>query len=105
MGALLSALVAALVSVKAARHARLHAPAKVALASVPDDAGRLKVARTTGGKVSAAPPSMLHLDPRHTNRSPFAGPVSPTLAWTFDTGGPIEAAPVVLDDGTIVVAS
>ncbi|HMJ56265.1 MAG TPA: PQQ-binding-like beta-propeller repeat protein [Polyangiaceae bacterium] len=48
---------------------------------------------------------MLHLDPRHTNRSPFEGPTAPTVAWTFDVGGPIEAAPVVLDDGTILVAS
>jgi outer membrane protein assembly factor BamB len=48
---------------------------------------------------------MLHLDPQHTNRSPFAGPASPKVAWTFDTQGPIEAAPAVLVDGTILVAS
>lgn len=48
---------------------------------------------------------MLHLDARRTNRSPYAGPTAPRLAWTFDTGGPIQAAPAILDDGTIVVAS
>jgi len=48
---------------------------------------------------------MLHLDPRHTNRSPFRGPTRAKVEWSFDTGGPVEAAPVVLDDGTIVVAS
>ena len=48
---------------------------------------------------------MLHLDPRHTNRSPFEGPTLANVLWTFDTGGPIEAAPAVLDDGTILVAS
>lgn len=57
------------------------------------------------GKVASGPPRMLHLDARHTNRSPFRGPREPAIAWTFDAGGPIEAAPALLDDGTIVVAS
>jgi outer membrane protein assembly factor BamB len=48
---------------------------------------------------------MLHLDARHTNRSPYAGPTGARLAWAFDTGGPIQAAPAMLDDETIVVAS
>jgi outer membrane protein assembly factor BamB len=55
--------------------------------------------------VSAGPPRMIHLDARHTNRSPFAGPTHAKLAWTFDTGGPIEAAPAMLGKDTIVVAS
>src|SRR5258708_28000241 len=65
--------------------------------------------RSTGGRpdgpVSAGPPGMLHLDPHRTNRSAFLGPSTPNVVWTFDTGGPIEAAPVMLADGTIVVAS
>ena len=69
------------------------------------DAGHVRARRQADGKVSAGAPKMLHLDPRHTNRSPFVGPRSPTLAWSFDTGGPIGAAPAVLDDGTILVAS
>jgi outer membrane protein assembly factor BamB len=48
---------------------------------------------------------MIHLDPRHTNRSPWTGPAQPKLAWTFDAGGAIEAAPALLEDGTIVVAT
>jgi outer membrane protein assembly factor BamB len=55
--------------------------------------------------VSAGPPRMLHLDARHTNRSPYAGPTQPRIAWTFDAGGPIQAAPAMLGDDTIVVAS
>jgi outer membrane protein assembly factor BamB len=58
-----------------------------------------------GARVKSGPPSMIHLDPRHTNRSPFDGPLRPRLLWTFDAGSPIEAAPAVLDDGTIVVAT
>jgi outer membrane protein assembly factor BamB len=55
--------------------------------------------------VSAGPPRMLHLDPLHTNRSPYVGPTRARVAWTFDTGGPIQAAPAMLGDDTIVVAS
>lgn len=71
-------------------------PAPLA-ASLPD--------RPRDGQVFEGSPRMLHLDPRRTNRSPFAGPTQPVIAWTFDTGGPIQAAPALLDDGTIVVAS
>ena len=61
--------------------------------------------RPRDGKVAPGAPRMLHLDPRRTNRSPFTGPSSPNVAWTFDAGGPIEAAPALLDDDTILVAS
>jgi outer membrane protein assembly factor BamB len=61
--------------------------------------------QTAQAFVSEGPPRMLHLDPRHTNRSPYVGPTHARIAWTFDSGGPIEAAPAVLDDDTIVVAS
>lgn len=61
--------------------------------------------RPRDGKVAPGAPRMLHLDPRRTNRSPFTGPSSPTIAWTFDAGGPIEATPALLDDDTILVAS
>ncbi|HEU4533852.1 MAG TPA: PQQ-binding-like beta-propeller repeat protein [Polyangiaceae bacterium] len=50
------------------------------------------------------PPSMLHLDARRTNRSPFAAPRRPRIAWTYDTGGPVVAAPAVVGD-RVVVAS
>ncbi|HEU4407654.1 MAG TPA: PQQ-binding-like beta-propeller repeat protein [Polyangiaceae bacterium] len=47
---------------------------------------------------------MLHLDARRTNRSPFAAPRRPRVAWTYDTGGPVVAAPVLAGD-RVVVAS
>jgi outer membrane protein assembly factor BamB len=47
---------------------------------------------------------MLHLDARRTNRSPFAAPQRPRVAWTYDTGGPIVAAPALAGD-RVVVAS
>jgi outer membrane protein assembly factor BamB len=47
---------------------------------------------------------MLHLDARRTNRSPFAAPRRPRVAWTFDTGGPVVAAPAVVG-GRVVVGS
>ena len=101
-GGALSLLAVALV---AGRARRAH-PSESATALASDanlDAGAAH--RPATGKVSAGAPSMLHLDPRHTNRSPFAGPTSPNVVWTFDTGGPIEAAPAVLENGTIVVPS
>jgi outer membrane protein assembly factor BamB len=58
-----------------------------------------------GARVKSGPPSMIHLDPHHTNRSPFDGPLRPRLSWSFDAESPIEAAPALLDDGTIVVAT
>ncbi|HMI85011.1 MAG TPA: PQQ-binding-like beta-propeller repeat protein [Polyangiaceae bacterium] len=102
MGAALSAVIAAVVSVRIPRRPRVEATPIVASAAAdpsPQSPGR------ASGRVSTGAPSMLHLDPRHTNRSPFEGPTAPTVVWTFDAGGPIEAAPAVLEDGTILVAS
>src|SRR5258708_22268926 len=102
-GGALSLLVAGLFAQRA-RRTRSPEPAVASAAETAStDAATPK--RPPGGKVTAGAPSMLHLDPHHTNRSPFAGPTSPNVAWTFDTGGPIEAAPAVLENGTIVVAS
>jgi outer membrane protein assembly factor BamB len=99
-------LIGALLAAKVARRAPKQGPPLLALVlEAKSDAGLDKKPRAADGAVSSGPPSMLHLDPRHTNRSPFAGPSSPNLAWTFDAGGPIQAAPAVLEDGTIVVAS
>jgi outer membrane protein assembly factor BamB len=47
---------------------------------------------------------MLHLDPRHTNRSPFIIPRRPREVWAFDAGGPIVAAPAIAA-GLVIVAS
>ncbi len=104
-GSALAAVAAALASVTLARHARVRLASPAPLAFESTDGGSPKAARTADGKVSSGPPSMLHLDARHTNRSPFQGPTSARLAWTFDTQGPIEAAPAMLDDGTILVPS
>ncbi|HKQ68045.1 MAG TPA: PQQ-binding-like beta-propeller repeat protein [Polyangiaceae bacterium] len=105
MGGGLAAALAAAFSFVVSHRAELPEPSALALASEAPDAGKHKGARARDGKVTSGPPSMLHLDARHTNRSPFSGPETRRVAWTFDTGGPIEAAPVVLGDGRIVVAS
>jgi outer membrane protein assembly factor BamB len=107
MGGVLSTVIAAVVSVRIPRAARVPETVSAASGSVVDpvETATPGADRRPPGRVSAGPPSMLHLDPRHTNRSPFEGPTTPTVAWTFDTGGPIESAPAVLDDGTILVAS
>jgi outer membrane protein assembly factor BamB len=96
----LSALVAAALSANVGRWRSAPAPATSSAITESTTARR-----AADGGVAAGPPSMLHLDPRHTNRSPFRGPTAPKLEWSFDAGGPVESAPVVLDDGTIVVGS
>ncbi|HQB42737.1 MAG TPA: PQQ-binding-like beta-propeller repeat protein [Polyangiaceae bacterium] len=53
--------------------------------------------------VVAGPPTMFHLDPAHRNRSPFVGPASPSLSVLADLHAPIQTAPAVLPNGTIVV--
>ena len=104
MGGALSAVVAAVVSVRIPRGPGSHASSMLASAS-PASSSDLAPETAANARVSSGPPSMLHLDPRHTNRSPFEGPTEGDVLWTFDAGGPIEAAPAVLDDGTILVAS
>src|SRR5262245_28630538 len=102
-GGALSLFVAGLVTLKVARRPKPDVLSAEALAS--GAIGEAGSPRAADGKVNSGPPTMLHLDARHTNRSPFAGPRAPKLLWTFDTGGPIQAAPIVLDNDTIVVAS
>jgi outer membrane protein assembly factor BamB len=100
-------VIAAVVSVRIPRQPKVESTSFTGTASTAASS-ELEVAAPptrASGRVRAGPPSMLHLDPRHTNRSPFEGPTEPAVAWTFDAGGPIEAAPAMLDDGTILVAS
>jgi len=107
MGGAFSAVIAAVVSVRIPRHPSVETT-PIAASSSPAASSESETAapaRRPGGRVSAGPPSMLHLDPRHTNRSPYEGPTQAAVAWTFDAGGPIESAPAVLDDGTILVSS
>ena len=47
---------------------------------------------------------MLHLDARHTNRSPFVAPRAPLVFWKFPTGGPVVAAPVFAGDLAITAS-
>src|SRR5689334_16853667 len=92
MGGALSAVIAAVVSVRIPRQGRTDTTPTAASAATLPTSAETPVVRPSG-RVSAGPPCMLHLDPRRTNRSPFEGPTVPTVAWIFDTGGPIEAAP------------
>jgi outer membrane protein assembly factor BamB len=55
--------------------------------------------------VPDGPPRMFHLDPAHRNRSPFRGPASPSLSILADLHDPIQTAPAVLPNGTVVVGT
>lgn len=55
-------------------------------------------------------PKFMH-DLQHTGRSPFTGPATPVIKWTFDTGNPDVpvngwvGSPVIGTDGTIYATS
>ena len=57
-----------------------------------------------GGKTRAGPPTVRHLDPARTNRSPFRAPLRPRVAWTFAAGAPIAMTPVIAG-GRLVVGT
>ncbi len=78
---------------------------EVASARAPDPTPSASVARgAPTGSVRPGPPAMLHLDARRTNRSPFAAPRRPKVAWTYDAGGPLVAAPAVTGERVLVAS-
>jgi outer membrane protein assembly factor BamB len=50
---------------------------------------------TAAASVRPGPPTMRHLDPWRTNRSPFRAPQAPRVTFAVDVGSPIAAAPIV----------
>ncbi len=48
---------------------------------------------------------MLGHDPQHTCCSPFAGPDTAALKWTYDTGAAINHAPVIYADDSVIVST
>jgi outer membrane protein assembly factor BamB len=51
------------------------------------------------------PPRTFRNDRRHTGRSPYRGPASATLSWSYRTGGRVSSQAVIAPDGTIYVGS
>jgi len=60
---------------------------------------------TTTAQEPAAPSRMFRGDRTRRHRSPFIGPTSPRVAFTYAMGGPIEAMPAMTPEGDLVVAS
>ena len=50
-----------------------------------------------------SPWPMIHHDQYHTGRSPYNGPETPTLKWSFDTGYEIVTSPAIAEDSTIYI--
>jgi len=48
---------------------------------------------------------MFRHDRKHTGSSPYTGPTSPTVQWTFQTGDGVASSPSIGEDGTIYVGS
>jgi outer membrane protein assembly factor BamB len=53
------------------------------------------------GQLQDGPWPMFHHDLKHTGRSPYIGPNSSTLKWSYEANHGIDAPPVVGSDGTI----
>lgn len=106
-----AALVGALASARSCSRRRA-APAEPARAASIGPRGDAPAATHAGAvralgsaRVEPGPPRTARVDARRTGRSPFRGPTSPTLVWSFDAGSPIEAAPALLDEKTAIVAT
>jgi outer membrane protein assembly factor BamB len=56
--------------------------------------------------LAATPWPMFHHDLKHTGRSPYSGPASPWLKWSYTTGNSVGyTSPAIGSDGTIYVCS
>jgi outer membrane protein assembly factor BamB len=66
-----------------------------------------------GGKIFSAnnvillesPWPMFQHDPQHTGRSPYSGPSTPKVKWSYTTGGAIDSCPAIGADGTTYAGS
>jgi outer membrane protein assembly factor BamB len=55
--------------------------------------------------LATTPWPMFQHDLQHTGRSPYTGPASPWLKWSYTTGNSIYSSPAIGSDGTIYVGS
>lgn len=62
----------------------------------------LLIVKMAQPQLANTPWPMFQHDPQHTGRSPYAGPDTVAVAWTFETDE-IVSAPTIGDDGTIYV--
>lgn len=56
-------------------------------------------------EAGTSPWPMFRHDPAHTGHTPYTGPATPTLAWTYQTGDGVVSSPSIGADGTIYVGS
>jgi outer membrane protein assembly factor BamB len=49
--------------------------------------------------------SMFGHDPKHSRRSPFTGPATNALRWSYTTGDAVSSSPALGEDGTVYVGS
>ncbi|PIE05916.1 MAG: hypothetical protein CSA75_02235 [Sorangium cellulosum] len=56
-------------------------------------------------KVSEGPPRMYHLDPAHTNRSPYVGPTQPVVEQTVEIGSPALGAVALMPNGNLIIGT
>jgi outer membrane protein assembly factor BamB len=74
--------------------------AVVMLGAVPDMLQELRV-----GGAGRGDWWMFGHDPHHTRRSPFTGPATAVLKWTYTTGDLVQSSPAIGADGTVYVGS
>jgi outer membrane protein assembly factor BamB len=60
---------------------------------------------STGIYAEESPWPMFRHDLKHTGQTPYTGPTTPTLAWTFPANDAITSSPSISRDGTIYVGA
>ncbi len=59
----------------------------------------------TGGTTTTSPWPMFRHDLLHTGRSPYNGPATAAVKWSFDTGAVAYSSPAIGADGTVYAGS
>ena len=65
----------------------------------------MAMAAPAAAQLADSPWPMFHHDLNHTGLSPYYGPDTPTVKWTFSTGDTIRGSAAIAEDGTIYVGT
>ncbi len=65
----------------------------------------MATAAPAAAQLADTPWSMFHHDLNHTGLSPYYGPDTPAVKWTFSTGDKIHGSAAIAEDGTIYVGT
>ena len=77
----------------------------IAISTIHGDVGTPPTTYSQQGTLTASPWPMFRHDVKHTGYTPFTGPATPTVAWTFSGSDAFASSPTIGNDGTIYVGA